>query len=603
MVVVALHLVQCNEDNLHEDIIPHIYQPTWMYKCMPDEGCQRTEHPHPTLSGDVTGNLFESLDVCRTVCGPFGGIWPKPVTAVLSSQTVQIHPNYIRFDLSDAPAETQSLLVQMTQYVSDSLKAECKGNVTELAGTPVVVHITVKTPVTALTWDTDEEYLLHVETKEEEVLVSVVAETVFGARHALETLTQLVAADVPDYTDMTKCSLRIVSGATIRDRPVYKHRGFLLDSSRHFIPMADVKRMIDGMAATKMNVFHWHVTDSQSFPLESSRVPQFTRYGAYSANEIYTTEEVRDLINYAKVRGVRVVIEIDAPAHAGNGWQWGKEYGYGELAVCVNAYPWRNLCIEPPCGQLNPANPAMYRVLRDLYRDIAESLPQPALLHMGGDEVHFGCWNSSQEIISYMMDKGFDISVDGFIRLWAEFHAKALQLWDEELAATGTTDKQPVMLWSSELTQANRIQKYLSKDRYIIQVWEPINSPLLMQLLRLGYRTVSVPKDIWYLDHGFWGRTIYSNWRRMYGHTLPRDAGVLGGEVAMWTEYCDAQVLDTRVWPRAAAVAERLWSNPSTSVYEAERRVLRLRARLIARGLRPDAISPGWCEQHDSRCF
>lgn len=64
-----------------------------------------------------------------------------------------------------------------------------------------------------------------------------------------------------------------------------------------------------------------------------------------------------------------------------------QEYGYGDLAVCVNANAWRHLCIQPPCGQLNPANPAMYRVLRDLYRDIAEMVTKPALLHMGGDEV------------------------------------------------------------------------------------------------------------------------------------------------------------------------------------------------------------------------
>lgn len=107
--------------------------------------------------------------------------------------------------------------------------------------------------------------------------VYVGAQTAFGARHALETFTQLVASDKPDFSDEKSCGLHLVSGAKIRDRPVYKHRGLLLDTSRHFIPMADIKRTIDGMAANKMNVFHWHVTDSHSFPLESTRVPQFTR--------------------------------------------------------------------------------------------------------------------------------------------------------------------------------------------------------------------------------------------------------------------------------------------------------------------------------------
>lgn len=80
-----------------------------------------------------------------------------------------------------------------------------------------------------------------------------------------------------------------------------------------------------------------------------------------------------------------------------------------------------------------------------------------------------------------------------------------------------------------------------SNSRYVIQVWEPMDSPLLEQLIKMHYRVVSVPKDIWYLDHGLWGVTKYSNWRRMYGHMLPRADVVLGGEVAMWTEYVDEE--------------------------------------------------------------
>lgn len=106
----------------------------------------------------------------------------------------------------------------------------------------------------------------------------------------------------------------------------------------------------------------------------------------------------------------------------------------------------------------------MYRVLRDLYRDIAELLPKPALLHVGGDEVFLPCWNATEEIVTYMKTKGYDTNSEGFIQLWAEFHANALQIWDEELKETGEVE-QPVMLWSSELTQAHRIQKYLNKDR------------------------------------------------------------------------------------------------------------------------------------------
>ncbi|CAH4006618.1 unnamed protein product [Pieris brassicae] len=599
-IMLYVHLASCNNENSVKDPTPAVYEPSWTYKCVPDEGCQRSQSPEPTAN--YTGTVYESLDLCRTVCGRFGGIWPRPVTAALSSQTVKIHPNYLRFDLIDAPVETRELLAKMTQVTASNLVDECDGNVTEIVKTPVIVYITIKTPNTDLTWSTDESYMLDVQNKEANIAVHISSETVYGTRNALETFTQLVTADKPDYTDHYKCGLRLISGAKIRDKPAFPHRGFMLDTSRNFIPIEDIKRMLDGMATTKMNVFHWHATDTHSFPLESSRVPQFTRYGAYSAYEIYTAEEIRELINYARVRGIRVVIEIDSPAHAGNGWQWGKEYGFGDLAVCANKNPWRSFCIQPPCGQLNPANPNMYKVLRDLYKDIAEMLAKPALFHMGGDEVFLECWNSTQDIVTYMENKGYERNVEGFIKLWAEFHSTALQIWDEELAEIGQSD-QPVMLWSSELTQAHRIQKYLNKDRYVIEVWEPLSSPLLTQLLRLGYRTVSVPKDIWYLDHGFWGNTKYSNWRRMYSNVLPVDTNMLGGEVAMWSEYVDSQALDTRVWPRAAAVAERLWSNPSSGASVAEPRLQRLRSRLAARGIPSDVLSPGWCSQHDARCL
>lgn len=117
---------------------------------------------------------------------------------------------------------------------------------------------------------------------DQKVTVTIKAATVYGARHGLETFTQLITADRPDYSKQERCGLRIVSGARIKDYPAYKHRGLVLDTSRHFIPMKDIKRTIDGMAAAKLNVFHWHVTDSHSFPFESTRVPQFTRYVFYS---------------------------------------------------------------------------------------------------------------------------------------------------------------------------------------------------------------------------------------------------------------------------------------------------------------------------------
>lgn len=215
----------------------------------------------------------------------------------------------------------------------------------------------------------------------DQVIVRISGTTIFGVRHGLETFGQLMTADNCDV------GLLLVKSARIEDRPVYRHRGLLLDTSRQFIPLPDIRRTLDGMSASKMNVFHWHITDSQSFPLIIPTLPQFTMYGAYGPNFTYSSDDVRDIIWFAKLRGIRVIIEIDSPSHAGNGWQWGPRYGLGDLAVCINQQPWRKYCIQPPCGQLNPVNSNLFSILRNIYQHLQSVLPPDETIHMGGDEV------------------------------------------------------------------------------------------------------------------------------------------------------------------------------------------------------------------------
>jgi hexosaminidase len=142
----------------------------------------------------------------------------------------------------------------------------------------------------------------------------------------------------------------------------------MIDTARHYIPISSIERTLDTMSTCKLNVLHLHLTDSHSFPFKSEKVPQMSKYGAYSSDKIYTISDFNKLSQYALIRGIRIIPEIDAPAHAGNGWQWGPQENQGELAVCVNQQPWRDLCIQPPCGQLNPGNFNVYRILADLYK-------------------------------------------------------------------------------------------------------------------------------------------------------------------------------------------------------------------------------------------
>lgn len=144
----------------------------------------------------------------------------------------------------------------------------------------------------------------------------VTAKTYFGARHAMETLSQLIV-----YDDL-RGLIQIVNDAYIVDRPTYPYRGILLDTSRNYVDKERILRTIDGMAMSKLNTFHWHITDSQSFPYISRTWPKFAKYGSYTPTKVYTPETIREVVDYALVRGVRVLPEFDAPAHVGEGWQW-----------------------------------------------------------------------------------------------------------------------------------------------------------------------------------------------------------------------------------------------------------------------------------------
>lgn len=233
----------------------------------------------------------------------------------------------------------------------------------------------------------------------------------------------------------------------------------------------------------------------------------------------------------------------------GNGWNWGPKYGLGDLAVCVNQQPWRSYCIQPPCGQLNPANHLLFGVLRDIYKDLAKMLPSTETIHMGGDEVHFGCWNSTQEIVDLLYKLGLGRENRDFLRLWAEYQQSALRVWDDEfdqnLNSRRETNEPPkkVILWSSQLTNYEHIESYLEKERYIIQTWVESTNELPRQLLERGYELIISTKNAWYFDHGFWGRTPYYQWHTVYENRLPLDSGVLGGEACVWSELIDSNNL------------------------------------------------------------
>lgn len=167
---------------------------------------------------------------------------------------------------------------------------------------------------------------------------------------------------------------------------------------------------------------------------------------------------------YANARGVLLLPEFDAPAHVGEGWQ------FKNLTACFNAQPWSKYCVEPPCGQLDPTKDQMYDILEDIYREMYEAFGQPDIFHMGGDEVSNSCWNSSAEIQEWMKSRGWGLETADFMKLWGHFQENALARLDK---VTGKT--LPVIMWTSHLTEVPYVEKYLDKNRYIIQVRSLLN--------------------------------------------------------------------------------------------------------------------------------
>lgn len=404
------------------------------------------------------------------------------------------------------------------------------------------IEIIVKTNTVQMTLETDESSTLDVKTENSATTAYIVASTYFGARHAMETLSQLITWDERSN------SLVILQDAHIEDSPVFPHRGFSIDTSRSYMEVSLLKRIIDGLSHNKLNVLHWHVVDSNSFPFVSAREPLMAIYGAYNPRQVYRPADVQELVQYARIRGVKIVPEVDAPSHVGAGWDWGPQYGMGNLVLCFDAQPWDYYCLQPPCGVLNPINDNVYKVLGNVYKDMAD-LFQTDMFHMGGDEVIMNCWNETEEITVWMADKGWT-EADAFLKLWSYFQNQSLAVLDEAFGG-----QQHILLWSSDLTAKGHAPMYLDRNRYVIQIWDYVGDENTKILYEQGYKMIMSNADVLYLDCGFSGWVgyapnnwcaPYSGWKKIYNHsprgliekynlTYNKDQ-FLGGEAALWAE-------------------------------------------------------------------
>ncbi len=353
------------------------------------------------------------------------------------------------------------------------------------------------------------------------------APNTLGVMRGLQTFLQLVETTGAGFA---------VPAVSIEDSPRFPWRGLMIDVGRHFIPLDVLKRNLDGMAAVKLNVFHWHLSENQGFRIESKKFPKLQGMG--SDGLFYTQDEVRDLIAYARERGIRVVPEFDMPGHA-TAWF----VGYPELASGSGPYQ-----IERKWGVFDPAmdptREETYKFLDAFIGEMAGLFPDQ-FFHIGGDEVNGKEWDANPKIQAFMHAHDLKDNND----LQAYFNQRVQKI----VANHGKT-----MLGWDEILRPDL------PNSIVIQSWRGPDS--LAQAAKQGYRGL--------LSSGFYVDLMWSAERHHAADPLSGAAAsltpeerkrILGGEACMWAEYVSPENIDSRIWPRTAAIAERLWSPQQVS--------------------------------------
>jgi hexosaminidase len=407
----------------------------------------------------------------------------------------------------------------------DRLDRQCGGirraQFFAIAAEPATLTLKVAGPGAAVQGvDEDESYKLTVTARSAELT----AATDVGAMHGMETILQLVS------TGDGVCHLPAVA---IDDVPRFRWRGFMLDVSRHFEPVDVIERTLDGMSVAKLNVFHWHLSDDQGFRAESKKYPRFT--DAASAGEFYTQEQMREVVAYARARGIRVVPEFDMPGHSTSWLLAYPEIGAGED---IHELP---AGFGIPQSELDPSNEKTYKFLDMFVGEMATIFPDE-YFHIGGDETSGKGWLANPRIAAFMEKQGMKTPAE----LQTYFNKRLLPI----LARHG----KKMMGWDEILTPD------LPKD-IVVQSWRGESS--LARGAEQGYAgLLSAP---YYLDAQKTSAEMF------LADPIPADTKlsadqqklILGGEICMWGEQIHPETVDSRVWPRTLAIAERFWSPQS----------------------------------------
>ncbi|KAK2635112.1 hypothetical protein Ddye_029904 [Dipteronia dyeriana] len=428
------------------------------------------------------------------------------------------------------------------------------------------LNVVISSQIDELQYGVDESYKLLIPSPQNPALAHLEAKTVYGALHGLQTFSQLCQFNF---------SSRVIEVSktpwTITDQPRFSFRGLLIDTSRHYQPLPTLKKVIDSMAYAKLNVFHWHIVDTQSFPLEIPSYPKLWD-GAYSILERYTVADAAEIVRYAQRRGINVLAELDVPGHA---LSWGK--GYPSL------WPSKD-CQQP----LDVSNEFSFKVIDGILSDFSKIF-KFKFVHLGGDEVNTGCWTTTPHVSKWLEKRGMNEkqAYEYFVlraQKIALSHGYEIVNWEETFNNFG-----------------NKLN-----PKTVVHNW--LGGGVAQKVVAAGLRCIVSNQDKWYLDHldALWP-DFYMN-EPLTNITDPKQQKlVIGGEVCMWGETVDTSDIEQTIWPRAAAAAERLWTpydNLAKDPVEVIGRLTNFRCLLNRRGVaaapliglgRSAPIEPGSC--------
>jgi len=388
--------------------------------------------------------------------------------------------------------------------------------------------------------------------------VNISAEYYPGVVRALDTLSQLIIQKTDENTEMFEMKYLPIN---ITDYPEYGYRGVMIDTARDYFFPDTLKMAIDGMMLGRNNAFHWHFSEDDSIPMSSTSFPDLVNYTAFSKNEIYTVQDVKDIVRYAKIRGVKVIPEFEGPSHL-------HILGfYPEFEGLVGCF--RNYTSTsgrhggPPYAPVNPADERTYNFFTKYFSDLKDAF-ESDYWHLGGDEVSIGCVSGLKSTSKFLSEHNLQLN-----------NLQDYYIGRERKILHGFRPDVRAGYW----WRGNN-NKYGEGD--ILQYWGGGGSvKRAMDSHPTNYFIYS-PSGTYYLDCGYvnqyfggsWCGGIHS-WRDIYNidprtlHNPDKKEFFMGGELPLWSEMNNEFNMPLKLFPRGGALSFRYW-NPEVNLNEAQ---------------------------------